>query len=190
MGIVEVIAVVAVVAAVASTAATVVQAEQQKAAAKKKAKLDQQRLELEQQQRELSRKNELARLKRAARAQQAQLLNRAAAGNVRFTTPTSAAFNAVRQNLAREFEFSSQTANLAKQGDAITTEQISLEKDAALARANAQIFIGVAEGVSSLAGAGASAYKYNAFNIRGNKSVADIAAGVSNQFKNIPQGPA
>lgn len=173
--------VVSVVISAVSAGASIHQGIQAKDAAEKRAEIEQQRVAVTRAEAELRRQNELSALRRQARINRAVISNRAAAQNVRFTTPTSAALGAVRANLKREFEFSQQTAGLAAQADDITLRQIDLEKSSSVSRANAAIFSGVLTGIGSAASAVAKAPKgtfdANAF---GGSGVSDFSTGTGN----------
>ncbi len=145
--------IITVIIAVAGIALQAQAASDAKGQAKKRQGIEQERLAIQVQERDLRRANELALLRRQARLKRASVLNQAAAQNVRFTTPTSGALNAIRQNLVREQTFSDQTANLARQGDAVTLTQIALETTAAFSRANAQLFSGIVQGIGTAASA-------------------------------------
>ncbi len=133
-----------------------------KSAAKKRAGIEQQRVDIARLEAETRRQNEIAALRRQARLKQAAVLNQAAAQNVRFTTPTSGALGAVRANLKREIAFSDQTAALAARGDAITLTQIAFERSATISRANAALFSGI---VSSIGSIGSAVSAKGAFNL-------------------------
>lgn len=167
MELITIALVVSTLVSVAAGVAQVVQSEQQfeadTSAIQEKKRIETERLNLEAAERELRRKNELAALRRQARVNRAVIANRNAAQNVRFTTPTNAALNAVRKNLAREFEFSDQTAALASQGDDITLRQLDLEARAATSRANAALFSGVLTGIGSIAKGGKTAVDNDLF---------------------------
>ncbi len=145
--------IITVLIAIAGIALQVVAAEDAKDAAKKKAAIEQQRLDVARLEREARRQNEIAALRRQARLKQAAVLNQAAAQNVRFTTPTSGAIGAVRANLKREIAFSDQTSALAARGDAITLTQIAFERSATISRANAALFSGIVQGIGTIGGA-------------------------------------
>lgn len=154
--------------AITVVANTIQQIQAAKAAKKDtttRAVLEQNRVTLQAQERNLEQDRDAQRLQRAARASAANILNRAVnAGLTSVGNSTlRASANAIEQNLLREQEFSSQTADLASRGDAITSAQINLAKNANIQAAQAQQISAILSGIGALASAGSTASKAGAF---------------------------
>ena len=120
-------------------------------AAERKAQLDKDRLANEQLQRDLQRKKTLQQNQRTARRLRSTIRNTGAAQNILQSTAITGATGAVSATEARNVTFVNQNEVLAERADAITRQQIDLNKQITIDEADAAFTGALISGVGGIA---------------------------------------
>jgi hypothetical protein len=143
--------VVSVITTAVSVSQQAKQSKKAKQAAERKAQLDTDRLANEQLQRDLQRKKTLQQNQRTARRLRSTIRNTGAAQNILQSTAVTGAAGAVSATEARNVNFVNQNEVLAKSSDAITRQQIDLNKQITIDEADDAFTGALISGVGGIA---------------------------------------
>ena len=147
-----------IISAVVSVATTAIsiqaqkkQSKKAKASAERQAQIQKDRLANEQLQRDLQRKKTLQQNQRTARRLRSTIRNTGAAQNILQSTAITGAAGAVSATEARNVNFVNQNEVLAKSSDAITRQQIDLNKQIKIDEASAAYTSELIGGIGGIA---------------------------------------
>ena len=143
--------IVSVITTAVSVSQQAKQSKKAKQAAERKAQLDTDRLENERLQRELQQQKTLAQNKRTARRLRSTIRNTGAAQNILQSTAITGAAGAVSATEARNVNFVNQNEVLAKSADAITRQQIDLNKQITIDEADDAFTGALISGIGGIA---------------------------------------